>query len=41
MLKLSKNKTLRKSIITNGQALFNEKYRIEIVAKQLIDKILT
>lgn len=41
MLKLSKNKALRKSIITNGQALFNEKYRIEIVAKQLIDKILT
>jgi glycosyltransferase involved in cell wall biosynthesis len=40
MLDLSKNKDLRKTIITNGQALFNEKYRIEIVAKRLIDKVL-
>ena len=40
MLDLSKNKDLRETIITNGQALFNEKYRIEIVAKRMIDKVL-
>jgi glycosyltransferase involved in cell wall biosynthesis len=40
MLDLSKNKDLRETIITNGQALFKEKYRIEIVAKRMIDKVL-
>lgn len=40
MLLLSSNKVLRESIKKNGQLLFNEKYRTEIVAKQFIDKVL-
>ena len=40
MMLLSRNKVLHESIKKNGQVLFNEKYRTEIVAKQFIDKVL-